>query len=163
MPEATVWHQQRGSATEPAPYRRSVRQNLVGAYLDDVGVNNAQGSAYVFARSGSTWTQQARLNAAGGAANDWFGFSVALEGAGGTALVGALTDVGANANQGSAWVFDLTPCRADMNADGELTFDDIALFVGFYNAADSRADFNSDGEWTFDDVTLFVGAFNAGC
>ena len=47
--------------------------------------------------------------------------------------------------------------------DGELTFDDIALFVGFYNAADSRADFNSDGEWTFDDVTLFVGAFNAGC
>jgi hypothetical protein len=56
-----------------------------------------------------------------------------------------------------------TPCRPDLNTDGELTFDDILLFVGFFNAGDPRADVNADGEWTFDDVQLFVGLFNAGC
>ena len=82
---------------------------LVGAYVDDVGANANQGSAYVFTRSGSTWTQQAQLTATGGAAGDSFGISVALGGgAGDTALVGASSDdVGANANQGSAWTFPL--------------------------------------------------------
>jgi hypothetical protein len=77
---------------------------LVGAYLDDVGGNGNQGSAYVFTRSGTTWSQQQKLNASDGAANDYFGVSVALSGD--TALVGAyLDDVGANTNQGSAYVF----------------------------------------------------------
>jgi hypothetical protein len=39
---------------------------LVGAYYDDVTYNN-QGSAYVFMRSGTTWTQQAHLTASDGA------------------------------------------------------------------------------------------------
>ena len=77
---------------------------LVGAYRDDVGANTDQGSAYVFTRSGTTWTQQAKLTASDGAADDWFGYSVALSGD--TALVGAdWDDVGANADQGSAYVF----------------------------------------------------------
>jgi len=77
---------------------------LVGAYLDDVGAISNQGSAYVFTRSGSTWTQQAKLTASDGAASDFFGYSVAL--AGSTALVGAYGDnIGANANQGSGYVF----------------------------------------------------------
>jgi len=82
---------------------------LVGAYADDVGANIDQGSAYIFTRSGSTWTQQAQLTAIDGAASDNFGVSVALgDGAGDTALVGAYLDnVGTNANQGSAWTFPL--------------------------------------------------------
>jgi hypothetical protein len=77
---------------------------LVGAYGDDVGVNGHQGSAYVFAHSGSTWTQQAKLVADDGAPNDYFGASVALDG--NTALVGAYgDDVGVNSDQGSAYVF----------------------------------------------------------
>jgi hypothetical protein len=77
---------------------------LVGAHLDDVGANTDQGSAYVFTRAGSTWSQQAKLTADAGAAGDYFGVSVAI--AGETALVGAnYDDVGANANQGSAYVF----------------------------------------------------------
>ena len=63
-----------------------------------------QGSAYVFTRSGTTWSQQAKLTAADGAAWDWFGHSVALSGD--TAVVGAPSDdVGANEYQGSAYVF----------------------------------------------------------
>jgi hypothetical protein len=54
-------------------------------------------------------------------------------------------------------------CPADLNADGELTFDDIQSFVLLYNAEDPRADFNADGEWTFDDIQAFVTRYNAGC
>jgi hypothetical protein len=54
-------------------------------------------------------------------------------------------------------------CPPDLNEDGELTFDDIQLFVALYNANDARADFNNDEEWTFDDIQLFIQLFNAGC
>ena len=77
---------------------------LVGAYSDDVGVNVDQGSAYVFVRTGTTWSQQAKLAASDGAAADSFGFSVALSRD--TALVGAhRADVGSHADQGAAYVF----------------------------------------------------------
>jgi len=39
---------------------------------------NAQGQAYLFVRSGPTWSQQAIVTAAAGAAGDEFGWSVAL-------------------------------------------------------------------------------------
>jgi hypothetical protein len=54
-------------------------------------------------------------------------------------------------------------CRVDFNSDGELTFDDIQLFIQLFNANDNRADLNSDQEWTFDDIQLFISLFNAGC
>jgi hypothetical protein len=77
---------------------------VAGADSDDVGLNAAQGSAYVFVRSGTTWTQQARLTASDGAAEDFFGFSVAISGD--TAVVGAnWDDIGSNNHQGSAYVF----------------------------------------------------------
>src|SRR5262249_19736154 len=79
---------------------------LVGAPFPDVGANKDQGSAYVFVRSGVTWSQQAKIVASDGLANDTFGHSVALSADGTTALVGAdAADVGANVDQGSAYVF----------------------------------------------------------
>lgn len=47
----------------------------VGAYLEG---SSDSGAAYVFTRSGSTWTQQAVIRASNADANDWFGFKVAL-------------------------------------------------------------------------------------
>src|SRR5205823_6655891 len=38
----------------------------------------ASGAAYVFVRSGTTWTQQAYLKASNTEASDWFGWSVAV-------------------------------------------------------------------------------------
>jgi hypothetical protein len=55
------------------------------------------------------------------------------------------------------------PCRADLNNDGELTFDDVQLFVSLYNANDPGADINGDQEWTFDDIQAFIALYNAGC
>jgi hypothetical protein len=56
---------------------------LMGAWYK----NNHAGAAYVFVRDGSRWAQQAELTARDGAAEDYFGSSVAL--CGDTALVGA--------------------------------------------------------------------------
>ena len=65
---------------------------VVGASGDDdeTGPNriNFIGSAYVFVRSGTTWTQQAKLTASDGAAGDFFGRGVAVSG--NTIVVGAL-------------------------------------------------------------------------
>jgi hypothetical protein len=77
---------------------------LVGATYDDTAAGDGAGSAYVFVRSGSTWTQQQRLAAADGAPGDSFGFSVALSGE--TALVGAgLAQAGTVNDAGAAYAF----------------------------------------------------------
>jgi hypothetical protein len=77
---------------------------LVGAPWDDVGANADQGSAYVFVRRGTTWSEQAHVIAFDGAANDRYGISTAL--LGNTALVGSyLVDVGDNINQGAAYFY----------------------------------------------------------
>jgi hypothetical protein len=74
---------------------------IVGSWLDDAP-NTDQGSAYIFTRSGSTWTQQAKLVASDGAAGDYFGQSVAISGDGTYAIVGAPYD---NTYTGSAYIF----------------------------------------------------------
>ncbi len=77
---------------------------IVGAYLADIGANANQGAAYVFTRSAGVWTQQDKLKAGAGAADDLFGFSVGL--GDDVALIGAhLADAGGGANQGAAYVF----------------------------------------------------------
>lgn len=66
--------------------------------------NSGKGAAYVFISSAGTWTQRAKLTAADAAANDWFGFSVAIYGS--TAVVGAIDK---NSGTGAAYVFVPTP------------------------------------------------------
>lgn len=60
---------------------------IVGTQGDDIGSNSSQGSAYVFRRTGTTWTQEQKLTDPDGVAGDNFGYSVAIEGE--TAAVGA--------------------------------------------------------------------------
>ena len=71
-----------------------------GSGDDDNGTNS--GSAYVFVRSGTAWSQQQKLTASDGAANNEFGYSVAIEGD--TMIVGA-------PKAGSAYVFVRTGTR----------------------------------------------------
>ncbi|CAN5212122.1 hypothetical protein BH10ACI1_BH10ACI1_23230 [soil metagenome] len=82
---------------------------IIGAYTETVGGNTEQGAAYVFTRSGTTWTQQVRLTASDGSANDNFGNSVdlSLTVSGAIAVVGADNDnIAGNAAQGSVYVFN---------------------------------------------------------
>lgn len=77
---------------------------LVGSHHDDTAKRSQVGSAYVFVRSGTTWSQQAKLTADDGGTDDVFGWSVALSG--NTALVGAYgDDTAAGGDAGSAYVF----------------------------------------------------------
>ncbi len=106
----TTWTQQAkliasdGVLNDEFGYAVSLDGNtaLIGAYFDDDN-GNASGSAYVFTRTGNTWTQQAKLIASDGAVQDRFGISVALDGD--TALIGAH---GNNGYKGAAYVFTRT-------------------------------------------------------
>jgi hypothetical protein len=75
---------------------------VVGARLDD-DAGGDSGAAYVFARAGTVWTQQAKLTASDAAAGDQFGRSVGISGE--TVVVGAQWDDDAGAISGSAYVF----------------------------------------------------------
>jgi uncharacterized repeat protein (TIGR01451 family) len=116
---------------------------VVGARLEQsnaTGVDGNQadnsasqsGAAYVFVRSGSTWSQEAYLKASNTGADDQFGASVAISGD--TAVVGARSEAsnatGVNGNQadnsavgsGAAYVFavpgppDLSLTKSDGGA-----------------------------------------------
>jgi hypothetical protein len=70
--------------------------------------DNGHGAAWVFVRSGSTWTQEgAKLTGSGGIGYSGFGLSVALSADGSTALIGGRYDnTGQDASGvGAAWVF----------------------------------------------------------
>jgi hypothetical protein len=75
---------------------------IVGAWGDDDN-GSSSGSAYVFARSGDTWSESARLQATGGNDWDYFGYFVSIDGA--TAVVGAHGDDEAAPDAGAAYVF----------------------------------------------------------
>ena len=75
---------------------------VVGSHGDnDAGTDS--GSAHIFKRDGTTWTEQAKINASDGAADDYFGYSVAISGD--YAVVGAYLDGGAGTDSGSAHIF----------------------------------------------------------
>ncbi len=113
---------------------------LIGAYVDDVGVNANQGSAYVFTRSGSTWSQQTMLTAADGAANDYFGRSVGLSSDGNTAIIGAnMKTIGANTRQGAAYIF--TRSGSTWGQQARLTATD----GGAYDWLGAAVGLSSDG------------------
>ena len=76
---------------------------VIGAIGDDTAGGNNAGSAYVFVRTGTTWTEQAHLFASGGDTDDSFGGSVDLDGE--TALVGANFSDTTSGPVGSAYVF----------------------------------------------------------
>ena len=72
---------------------------VVGAPADD-DAGATSGAAYVFARSGAVWTQQAKLAAGDAGAGDGFGGAVAVDG--GTVVVGAR---GQASHTGATYVF----------------------------------------------------------
>jgi hypothetical protein len=81
---------------------------VVGAIEATIGGNSSQGAAYVFVEPSSGWagnlTQTAKLTASDGAANNYFGDSVAIDG--NTVVVGAYwATVDGNSKQGAAYVF----------------------------------------------------------
>jgi hypothetical protein len=149
---------------------------VVGAILEDsstTGVNstpdengNGSGAAYVFVRSGGTWSQQAYLKASNTDQNDQFGFSVAVSGD--TVIVGANQEdsstTGVNgdqannssSNSGAAYVFvrsgttwsQQTYLKASNTGAGDafgysVALSDDTLIVGAYTEDSSTTGVNT--------------------
>lgn len=103
----TAWMQQaKLLASDGAPIDSfgnsvSISENyaVIGACLDD----NSTGSAYVFERKGTTWTQQAKLLASDGKPDDHFGNSVSING--NHIVIGINMQGGENSTE-SAYVFE---------------------------------------------------------
>jgi hypothetical protein len=102
--DGTSWSQQQkllasdGAASDEFGVSVSISGDfaIVGADYDDSG----KGSAYIFKRDGTSWSQQAKLTASDGAADDLFGYSVSISGD--YAIVGADGD---DSYKGSAYIF----------------------------------------------------------
>jgi hypothetical protein len=121
---------------------------IVGAYNDDIGNNSNQGSVYVFQRNQdgtNQWGRVKKLIASDGAADDNFGFSVAVYED--TAIVGANFDnVGSNIWQGSAYVFE-------RNQGGPNNWGEVKKLV----ASDGEAQDRFGGSVAIYEDTVIVG------
>jgi hypothetical protein len=110
--EGTAWaleeHLTAADAENGDSFGRSVAISsdwvIVGAYGDDIGSNDSQGSVYAFERTNDDWDFVEELWAPDGDAGDNFGYSVAISGD--TFVVGAYhADIGSDVDVGSAYVF----------------------------------------------------------
>ncbi|NCC99775.1 MAG: BspA family leucine-rich repeat surface protein, partial [Bacteroidia bacterium] len=119
---------------------------IVGACTDDD--NGAySGSAYIFEKSeAGVWSQQAKITASDGAANDYFGQSVSISG--NYAIVGAYLDDDKGTDSGSAYIFERSEAgvwtqKAKMTASDGAAFDQFGNSVsisGNYAIVGAHAD-----------------------
>lgn len=75
---------------------------IVGAPFSSVGDDSDNGSAYTFFFDGTTWSEEAKLNATDAATNDLFGSAVSLSG--NRALIAAVGDSDRGENTGAAYI-----------------------------------------------------------
>jgi len=134
--DGTAWVQQQkltasdGATYDNFGYSVSISGDLaiVGAHGDD-DKGDFSGSAYIFKRNGTSWSQQQKLTASDGAAGDFFGDSVSISGD--YATVGAVWDDDKGSDSGSAYVFESVFERvcptADLSGDCCVNFVDFAV------------------------------------
>ncbi len=168
--------EQRLTEVDPQPgdgfgYSVAIRGalSLIGVHnRDHVGPHS--GEAVLFCQENDAWQPEPRLIPSDPATEDMFGLSVALGSQ--FAVIGAPRDDDQGSNAGSAYVFDLSACipvyAGDINGDGAVDMNDVAMFVGVLGGWDtdpgrmSAADLNGDGEPNGLDVQMFVAAVMGG-
>jgi hypothetical protein len=116
---------------------------LIGAHW----VNDYQGAAYVFIRTGTTWSQQQKIVASDGAPWDYFGWCVSLDE--NTALISALYDDDNGADSGSVYVYTRT--GTTWNEEAKLLAFDGAANDQFSCSVMLDGDTAVVGAWADDD------------
>jgi len=127
---------------------------VIGAHNDDDN-GFGSGSAYVFKRDGSSWTEEQKLTASDGEDGDEFGISVSIDGS--YALIGAYRD---ESYTGSAYVFKKS--SSNIHCFGDLNWNDVepgttvggSLIVENIGDPESLLDWEIEsypdwGTWTF--------------
>ena len=123
---------------------------IVGAEREDTGGTDA-GAAYIFTRSGTTWSQQAKIQSSDIAAVDYFGNAVAISSDGNTVVVGARYESAGGANAGAAYIF--TRSGTTWSQQAKILSSDIA--AGDYFGG-SQVSMSNDGN------TVIISAHNEG-
>ncbi|NJM38780.1 MAG: hypothetical protein HC845_13425, partial [Akkermansiaceae bacterium] len=136
---------------------------VVGAFLEDSSTTGANstpneltansGAAYVFARSGTTWSQQAYLKASNPGVNDFFGWSVAVSGD--TVVVGAQNEDSSTTGVNS------TPNESALNAGAAYVFarsGTIWSQQAYLKASNTGANDNFGSSVAISGDTVVVGA-----
>ncbi len=100
---------------------------IVGAYKnDDTGRDS--GSAYIFARSGASWTEQEKITASDATGSDYFGHSVSING--NTAIVGTPGDDDLGSESGSVYIYDFAPSSTSNITVSPDPIDFVDVIVG---------------------------------
>jgi hypothetical protein len=104
----TAWSQQdKLTASDGAPNDNFGSATTLAdsstAFVGAPGDNWSTGAVYVFARSANVWSEQDKLTAIDGAADDGFGHSVSVSG--GRAAIGSFGDDDNGSSSGSAYVY----------------------------------------------------------
>lgn len=125
---------------------------------DDDGV--VSGAALVFdARSGE---EIYRLVASDAGIDDKFAASVAVLGT--RAFVGSPTaEAPVGPDSGTAYIFDITPCYADVNDDNAVNLADLNIILAAFGQTTPIGDTNFDGVVDIADLNQMLSEFGTDC
>ncbi|MCP4120792.1 MAG: hypothetical protein GY751_03485, partial [Bacteroidetes bacterium] len=141
--DGTSWAQQvkltpnDGSAYDSFGGSVSVSEDyaIIGARGDD-DQGNSSGSAYIFKRDGTSWTQQTKLTASDGSQSGCFGT---------VSISGDYIIVGASGNGGSAYIFKRDGIT--WNEQVKLTGDSHTTYESFGNSVSILGDYAAVGNY----------------
>lgn len=102
---------------------------VVGAYFEDPGNTTDAGSVYVFTRTGTTWTQQAKLVANDKTADDLFGSSVSINPSGDMLAIGCPRTKISGTSRGSVYIF--TRSGSTWTQEAKLMSSDLTVGQDF--------------------------------
>lgn len=137
----------------------------IGAILHDAGGSSNAGQAYIFIRTGTTWSQQAILVASDKVFNDQFGTTVAISGDGNTVCIGAPNhDVRGFNDAGQAYIFIRSGTtwsqQAILSASDAATYDYFGWSVSLSNDGNTvcigNIDANPDGVTNAGQAHIFI-------
>ncbi|MBL7103829.1 MAG: T9SS type A sorting domain-containing protein [Bacteroidales bacterium] len=150
----TSWYQQAklvasdGASHDLFGYSVSIFDDyaVIGACGDDDN-GSCSGSAYIFSKSDTIWTEQAKLTASDGTADNYFGYSVSIFDD--YAAIGAYSDDDNGISSGSAYIFNRSDTtwyqQTKLLASDGAAFDKFGRSVSISgNVVIIGADGNSD-------------------
>ena len=129
---------------------------IVGAWFEDGGAGNPKsnaGAGYVFVRSGSSWTQQAKLVASDAVASDLLGLHVSINGDGTYIALGAEGEDSGGSSSGAVYIFTRSGSSWSQQQKIEQS-------PSFANHRFSKVSLNSDGTYLLAGATGVQGPPN---
>lgn len=132
---------------------------LVGAYLNDNAAGDNAGATFVYNHVDSDWAFQGLLVGADTGAGDLFGWSIAAHNGG--ALISSPFD---GLNLGTAYVFSIGGCPADLDQNGAVDIGDLATLLSQYGlTGDLSGDLDNDGDVDISDLAAMLSAYGGDC